>query len=468
MNSQCENLLFETAPLKNAFVRLALPAVLGQIIIVIYNVADTFFIGLTGDDAKLTAITVCMPAFMFLSAISNLFGIGGCSTISRALGRNNEDKAANISAFSLWSSIVTALSYILLVVLFMDYFINWLGGKNQQIHIYAKEYLFITVILGGVFTVISNVLSHLIRSEGHGFKSGMGIILGGILNIILDPLFMFVILKPGNEILGAALATALSNFISMFFFIFVIYKNRFTSALSFSPKKISVKDGIAADVFAVGLPACIMTVCENISYAVLDNLLSSYGILIQTGIGVAKKVNMLAHSIVRGMTQGMLPLISYNYSQGNFDRMKKATSLTIKISILCALVCLACCLIFDKSLVSIFIQSGSQAVVYGGKFLIILCLGEPFSACAYSCISFFQAVGMGKNSFLLAVMRKGVIDIPLMFMLNKIFPIYGAAWATPTAEVLCCIMSIIMICKFMIKDEKKVCSEICNYKPEVI
>lgn len=462
MNTEREKTLFETMPLPKAMFQLAFPAVLGQIIIVIYNVADTFFIGLTGDDSKLTAVTICMPAFMFLSAISNLFGIGGCSTISRALGNNNKDRAGNIAAFSLWGCILTALGYILFVSCFINSFIDWLGGNKIQIHTYAYQYLVVTVIFGGVFTAISNVLSHLIRSEGNGFASGFGMMLGGILNIVFDPLFMFVLLKPGNEILGAALATALSNLISMLFFILIIFKNRFHSSLSFSPKKIMLTEGIAADVFAVGLPACVMTLCENLSYAVLDHLLAEYGVTVQAGIGVAKKVNMMAHSIVRGMAQGMLPLISYNYAWENHDRMKNASILTIKVSVLCASVCTLTSLVLSKQLVGIFIQSTSQSLTYGANFLIILCLGGPFSACAYSCISFFQATGMGKKAFLLAVMRKGMIDIPLMFLLDRLLPIYGAVVATPATDILCCAVSIVLLYKTMQTTEKCHSAEICH------
>lgn len=465
MNTQKEKILFEGTPLNKVFLKLALPAVLGQIVIVIYNIADTFFIGLTGNDAKLTAITVCMPAFMFLSAISNLFGIGGCSTISRALGKNNRKRASQISSFAIWSSIFTTILYIVFLIFFMDNFINWLGGKNSLVHIFAKNYLYITVILGGIFTVISNVLSHLVRAEGNGFKSGFGVILGGIMNIILDPLFMFVILKPGNEILGAAIATMLSNLISMIFFIIVIYKNRFNSVLSFSIKNFSIKNKIATDVLSVGLPACTMTIFENISYAVLDNLLCSYGLLIQTGIGVAKKINMLAHSIVRGMTQGMMPLISYNYSCKNISRMKQSVNLTLKISVICSFVCMIISLIFAEPLVEIFIQSGSEAIIFGKNFLRILCLGGPFSAFAYGCISFFQAVGMGKKSFVLAIMRKGIIDIPMMFILNHFLSFYGTIYATPLADGLCCIVSLILITNFMNEPEKETQKvfNICNY-----
>ena len=333
-----KNYILGEAPLSKSVLKLVTPAVIGQIILVIYNIADTFFISLTGDDAKITAITVCMPAFMFISAISNLFGIGGCSVISRALGEKDENKASNTSAFSFWGCFVTTMIYVLSIYIFTDSFIDILGGTNENVHRYSIQYLFITVIACGIFTSISGLMSHLLRSEGHGFESGFGIALGGIANIVLDPLFMFVLLSPGHEIMGAAMATSLANIISTLYFVIVLYKNRYTTVISFSPMNFKVSDGIASGVLISGLPAAIMTLFENISYAFLDKLISAYGLTMQTGIGIAKKINMLAHSMVRGISQGMMPLISYNYACENKKRMRSAVSISTGASVICAFI----------------------------------------------------------------------------------------------------------------------------------
>ena len=468
MNTLKEKRLFEDAPILEAVAKLAVPTVIGQIILVIYNIADTFFIGLTGSDAEVTAITICTPMFMFISAVSNLFGIGGCSAISRALGKNDEIKAKNISSFAFWGCIFTTVIYSAVSYKFIDKFINLLGGTNTEVHYYAYIYIIITVVIGGFATSVSALLSHLIRSEGHGFPASFGIALGGILNIILDPVFMFVILKPGQEVMGAALATAISNIISIIFFICFMLKNRFNSVLSFAPKYFCMDKGIAKDVFVAGFPAFVMTVCENFSYGVLDKLLSQYGIKVQAGIGVAKKVNMLAHSIVRGMAQGMLPLISYNYAKRNMKRMKKALITSTAFSVFCAVICAVSCFIFKNQLMEMFLQNSSDSVDFGAKFLCILCIGSPFSACAYSCISFFQALGYGKKSFILAIMRKGLFDIPLMFILNRIYPIFGAVLATPIADIICCIAAIISVYPFLKECSTQKSGKICNTTLEVV
>lgn len=444
-----ETRIFEEYPILRAVLTLAIPTVISQIILVIYNMADTFFIGRTGSEAMLTSVTVCMPAFMFLSAISNLFGVGGSSVISRALGAGDVKRAKYTAGFAFWGCVAVTALYSLGALVLIHPFVNALGGKDLQVHDNACRYLRWTVIVGGLGTSLNALLGHLVRSEGRSMQAGFGIAMGGVLNIALDPLFMFVILKPGNEVAGAAIATMLSNLCATLYFLLVIYLNREQSVLSLKPSRRSLDRGIPKDVLATGLPACLMTLCENISYAVLDNLMGSFGMLAQAGIGVAKKVNMLAHCMVRGMAQGVLPLIGYNYAAKNYHRMRRTVVLSTAISVGLATLCMAISLLFSRQLIGVFIRGDSPSVDYGAAFLRILCVGGPFSACAYAFISFFQATGESFKSFILAILRKGLLDIPLMFILLRAIPVYGIVWATPIADTVCCIVAIVMFAVFI-------------------
>ena len=444
-----ETRIFEQYPIVRAVLALAVPTVISQIILVIYNMADTFFIGLAGSDAMITAVTVCMPAFMFLSAISNLFGVGGASVIARALGANDVGRARSTAAFAFWGCALVTLAYSLGAALLIHPFVNLLGGSDPAVHGSACRYLTWTVALGGLATSLNALLGHLVRSEGRSVQAGFGIALGGVLNIALDPLFMFALLPRGNEVLGAAIATSLSNLIAMLYFLAVLWVNRGRSVLSLAPRREALAGGIPGEVLATGLPACLMTLCENISYAVLDNLMATFGMMAQAGIGVAKKVNMLAHCMVRGMAQGVLPLIGYNFASRNYHRMRQAVLISAGISVGLATGCMALCLLFSRGMIGVFIQHESQSLDYGAAFLRILCIGGPFSACAYAFISFFQATGESRKSFLLAILRKGLLDIPLMFMLLRPLPIYGIVWATPIADTICCGVSIVMFTIFI-------------------
>lgn len=444
-----EKELFERTPVFKAIATLALPSVMGQIILVIYNMADTFFVGMTGSDAMITAVTVCMPAFMFLSAISNLFGVGGASLISRMLGLQDKKSARSASAFAFWGCLAMTVLYALGVRIFLDGFVDLLGGTAAEVHGHARGYMLIAVIGGGAVTALNTLLSHLVRAEGRSMQASLGIIIGGVLNIALDPLFMFVILKPGNEVLGAALATMLSNCGALIYFAVFLIRNRSSMIFSVRPGKAMLSGGIPKNVISIGIPACLMTLCENISYAVLDKMMSVTGTATQAGIGVAKKVNMLAHCIVRGMAQGVLPLIGYNFAAGNKKRMRSTVYLSATMSVFISTLCMLACIFFSGPLISVFLQSGSESHLYGEKFLKILCIGAPFSACAYTVISFFQATGHMMKSLVLALLRKGILDIPLMYLLNQVVPIYGIVAATPTADVLCCVASVILFIVFI-------------------
>lgn len=441
--------LFENSSVPKAVFSLAFPTVIGQIILVIYNMADTFFVGLAGSDVMLAAVSLCMPAFMFLSAISNLFGVGGASVISRALGKQDIDRVKASSSFAFWGCLITAAVYSAAAFLARDSFIDILGGTNPEVHENASEYLLYTVVIGGAATSTGMLFSHLIRAEGRAVHASIGIAIGGIFNILLDPLFMFVILPPGKEALGAAVATMLSNFLSLLYFITVLAAIRKKSWLRFRPCRAMLKGNIPKEILETGLPACIMTLFENISYAVLDKLMSLEGLAMQAGVGVAKKLNMLAHCSVRGIAQGALPLIGYTYSSGNRKRMRETVKTAHIAAIGMAALCMVINLIFASQLTGVFIHSGSISLNYGADFLRILCVGGPFSASAYTFISFFQATGEGGKSLLLAVLRKGFVDIPLMFLLGRFIPIYGIVLATPVADTICCVAANSMFIRYI-------------------
>ena len=446
-----ESKLFASVPVNRAIVKLAVPAVLSQIILVAYNMADTLFIGLTGSDSMITAVTICMPAFMFLSAFSNLFGIGGGSAISRMLGKKDPKTASRISSFAFWACVLVTVLYALGSYLLADPFVDLLGGRHPAVHGLAKEYLFWTVTCFGLCASVSTLLSHLVRSEGHALQASIGIMFGGVMNILLDPLFMFVILPPGHEILGAAVATSLSNLLAvLYYLVFILTISRKKKTiLSIHPGSIRLSGKIIGEIFISGLPACLMTLFENISFMILDNLMQINGIVMQAGLGVAKKINMLSHSIVRGVTQGVLPLIAYNYGSRDHKRMYSVFYRSASASCILALICMAAYLLFSRFFVGLFIQSESDSILYGAQFLRILCIGCPFSALAYAIISFFQATKQGGKALLVALSRKGWLDIPLMFILQRIDPVRGIVSATPIADVLCCILAVVLFLFFV-------------------
>ena len=449
MQESAKKELFASMKVGKAIRKLAVPAVLSQIILVAYNMADAFYIGLTGEEELITSIAICMPAFMFLSAISNLFGIGGGSGISRSLGKGKDHRAAGLSSFAFWACAAITAVYCLATLIWADPFVNLLGGSHIRVHEEAKTYLFLTVTCFGICAALNTLMSHLVRSEGNSLQASIGIMVGGVLNILLDPLFMFVILEPGKEVLGAAIATSLSNLIALFYYFVYLFIVRKKTVLTFLPSKIKINRKVLKEVFISGLPACLMTLFENVSFMILDNLMSANGVILQAGLGVAKKINMLSHSIVRGVSQGVLPLIAYNYASKNYTRMRSAFFQSAALSVGIATITMVLYLIFGPGLVSWFIQGDSPSIQEGAVILRILCIGGPFSAFAYAVISLFQATKRGFKALWLAMSRKGIIDIPLMFLLRLWIPTYGIVWATPIADMACCLIAVILLIVFL-------------------
>lgn len=439
--------LFANKPIFKSIMALAIPSVVGQIILVLYNMADTYFVGLTKDNSMLTAVSICMPAYMILTAISNLFGVGAASVIARSLGKKNHDRAKNSASFAVWGCIGLTLLYAVFLIACKDPFINWIGGSNPAVHDKAGMYLMIAVVGFALPTTLNTLFSHLLRAQGKSLHASIGIVLGAVLNIALDPLFIFCINGIEHAYIGVALATGIANFIALIYYIVYLIHKRESIMISFKIKKAIFQNHIPGEVIIVGTPACLMTLCENISYAVLDNLMSGVSLSAQAGVGVAKKINMFAHSAVRGMAQGVLPLIGFNKSSGNRQRMKKIVFASGGICVGIALVCLLINYCFATQLSSIFIQdqaTQAQALYYSAEFLKIFSIGAPFSAIAYTVISFFQAVGKAWRSLILALLRKGILDIPLMFILQIYIPIYGIVWATPIADIACCVIALVL------------------------
>lgn len=466
-----KRLLFEKAPITNAIFSLAIPSIISQLILVIYNMVDTFFIGQASrmiDESLaselIAGVTISMPIYMILTAISNLFGIGAASVISRSLGKGNLWRAKNSSRFAFWGCLFTTLAYSLLILLINKPVAYFISGGAPLTAKFAEEYILFCVCIFGVPTAINTLFSHLIRSQGKSTHASIGIALGGILNCILDPIFIFVIFDIEDAAIAAALATGVANVVALIYYLVLFFLKRKTLVISLKLSSKALSENIPKEVLRIGTPACLMTLCENISYIILDNLVGtvltlnalteetlSLSASALAGVGVAKKINMVAHSIVRGMSQGVLPLIGYNKSSGNRRRMTKIVYVSGLISFSIALLCTLLSFTFARPFSNIFVHE-EQSILYASLFLKILSIGAPLSALAYTVISFFQAVGKAWRSLILALLRKGILDIPLMYIFHYIASqnenSFGPGlilWATPISDFVCAIISLTLL-----------------------
>ncbi len=432
MNNMMEKeQLFSSAPVGKAIISLAVPTVIAQLITVVYNMADTFFIGQLGDPNQVAAATLAMPLFMFLTAFANLFGIGGASMISRCLGVGEREKARHTSAFCIWGAIAISLCYGIAAVLLKDTLLPLLGADNDT-SAFCASYIFWTIGVGAVPTVLNAELAHLIRSEGYSGRASFGVAFGGILNMVLDPIFIFLFKM---DITGAAIATMLSNVAATAYFFIFLYRIRKSTTITPSPRCFTLKQGIPSEVMAVGLPSFIMTLMSTLSNLTLNKMIADYSNEAVAGMGIAKRIDLMAFAIAQGMTQGTLPLIGFNYSSGNHKRMMAAIKALLMDCILVALAGMALMFLGAAPIIRCFIND-SATVEFGRSFLRIICLACPTTALNFLSVTIFQATGKKLQPLILSLLRKGGLDIPLMLIFDSMLGIDGIAWATPLADAL--------------------------------
>ncbi len=438
--------IYESMPVRRAVITLALPTIISQLITVLYNMADTFFVGQMNDPDQVAAATLAMPAFVLLTGIANLFGIGGSSLISRYLGSGQREKARHCAAFSVWGAGTVALVYGLTIMLLRPTILPLLG-TTEATYDYCYKYLFWTVTVGAVPTVLSACLAHLIRSEGYSKQASVGIAMGGVLNMILDPIFIFTF---GLKIEGAAIATMLSNLAAMIYFFCFLYRIRQKSVLTPSPKYFTFRHRIPFETVSVGFPSFMMICMGFVSNAVLNKLVASYSSEAIAGMGIAKKIDMLAFAIANGMTQGVLSLIAYNYASGNRKRMNDAIKTTFLYTLILATVGAVFLFTCAAPVLRFFIDN-KETVKYGQYFLRTICLTCPTISVTFIIISIFQATGRKIQPMILSLLRKGGTDIPFMFLLNHFYAAYGIAWATPISDTVAMLIAIGLFVPFIRK-----------------
>lgn len=444
-----ETEIFERYPVPKAVMALAIPTVITQIITIIYNFADTWYVGRTNNAAAVAALSVCMPVYIIMAALANLFGVGGASVIARSLGARQPERARKAFAFSLWGGAVISLAYGLVIALCRPWLIPLIGGDAAS-YGYIYDYMFWTMIVGSLPSVMNALFGHLVRSVGAARQASFGMSLGAVLNIILDPLFMFVILPPGHEVTGAAIATLISNIAATVYFLVFLSRHKENPVFALSPREISLKGRLPGQILVIGFPAALSTTLAMVSNIFANALVVEYGSAAVAGMGVAKKINTLAFNIVMGLTQGVLPLVGYNFGARNDKRMKN----TIWVTGACALTFSLGCLVFfrgfSSQLVAFFIKD-APTIAFGESFLDIIALGVPLCAFSYSINTVFQATGKKIRSFILSILRKGLLDIPAMFALKSIYGAMGVVWATPLAESVSAIIAIGLFASFMVK-----------------
>jgi len=439
--SSAKQQLFETMPVSKAIATLAVPTIISQLINLIYNMVDTLYIGMTGDAYKTAAVTLAFTVFMMTISFANLFGMGGGSQIARLMGIGRKEEAKHVSAFSFYGAIAIALAYSLLIGTLLDPILNLLGASSATIG-FARQYVWLVVIFGNVPVILSMTCAHLLRNTGYSKQASIGLSGGGILNIILDPIFMFVVLPKGMEVFGAALATLLSNIAACIYLVMVMKRVSGDAPLSIrfsDARKISAE--AKKNLFAVGIPSAVLTGMFDVACIFLNSLMAAHGDLELAAIGIVMKAERLPNAVNIGLCQGMLPLVAYNYSSGNWKRMNKTIHTARLYGLVIAAVSIVMFLIFAPPIVHIFLSTSvgnvaesTVTIGFAAVFLRLRCVASIPQFLNYSTSFCMQAVGDGRDTLIHAIVRQCGFYIPLMYLLNGLFGVYGLASALVVGE----------------------------------
>lgn len=444
--------LFAEVPVPQALLTMAVPTIISQVINLIYNMVDAFFIGRTGNSYMMAATSVTLTMVMMNVALSNLFGIGGGSLAARLMGQKRNEEGRYVSSFSLYGAVCIALLYSFLVGIFLDPLLGILGASSATIG-YAHSYAVIVIVIGSLPGILSMALAHLLRNTGFSAKASFGLSMGGILNCFLDPLFMFVILPPGMEVTGAAAATTISNTIACLYLLYAYKKAGKDAPLSMNPKDaLRIGEAERQSLFAVGIPSALLTGLFDLANICVNIIASGHNDLVLAGMGIVMKVERIPNAVNIGICQGMLPIVAFNYSSGNHQRMKETINTARLAGLLISCLSIIFFQIFASDVTKVFLstktadsETALRTIGYAALFLRIRCFASPVQMLNYHTSFCMQAMGKGRETLLHAFVREIVLYIPLMFILDGLFGETGLAAALPVGEGLAALFAFYLL-----------------------
>lgn len=428
--------LFENAPVPKAVAVMAVPTMISMLVVVIYNMADTFFIGQTGDPMQVAAVSLATPVFMVFMALGNLFGIGGSSAISRALGEKKIERARQISSFCCYGSLGLGVIMSFLFLVGMDVILKLIGASENTIG-YARSYLSY-IAFGGPFIMFGTAFGNILRGEGASKESMIGNMIGTVVNIILDPIMILVL---GWGVAGAAVATVIGNMAASAFYLQYFLRKK--SSLSIRLKDFRMGERIAVSVASIGIPASLNNILMSCANIVLNHVLAGYGDTPVAAMGVAAKANMLVVLLQIGLCAGIQPLIGYNYGARNKKRLLKVVWFTGACAVVMGTVLTLFMVIARASIIRAFIND--RAVIdYGIQMVIALQISGPVLGILFLCINTIQGMGKALPSLVLTICRQGLVFIPMVFLMNQLWGLEGVIYAQPTADFFSIVLSVFL------------------------
>lgn len=444
MEQNAQRELFETLPIPKAVAKLMLPTIIGSLVMVLYNLADTYFVGLLNDPVQNAAVTFVAPLMLAFNAVNNLFGVGSSSLMSRSLGLKEYDTVRKTSAIGIYCSVFCGLMITLLCLAFEPFVLKMIGVDASTAKATAG-YMRWAVTCGAVPSIVNVVFGYLFRSEGAALHASIGTMSGCLLNIILDPI---MILGLGMGAAGAGLATFLSNCFACTYFLVLMRIKRGKTFIRIHPKYFRPNRRILSGIFGVGIPAAIQNLLNVTGMTILNNIAASYGTSVVASIGIAQKIYQIPMQVALGGGQGVMPLVGYNFSSKNYRRMSGTIRFLLSVMVPVMVAVAVGMWLASGPLIGIFMKN-SDIIHYGGMFLKAMSIALPFLVVDFIIVGVFQSIGYGTWSLIFAVLRKIVFEIPAILILNKCLGVDGIAYGAFVAELLLAFIGSVVLLRIL-------------------
>ncbi|MDE7232703.1 MAG: MATE family efflux transporter [Lachnospiraceae bacterium] len=435
-----ENELFEKMPVHKAYFKLGLPVVFGMVISLIYNMVDTYFIAQTGNTNLVAGVSIGAPVFTLMIALGDIFGLGGSSVISRLFGQKLDDDGKRLSVFCFYGALLCGILVTALLMIFRQPVLHLLGADAETMSYASQYYTFIA--LGAPFIIVTYTPSNLLRTEGFAAASMIGSVLGAVVNMILDPIFIAVL---GLGAAGAAIATVIGNICTDIFFVwFLLMKSK---RLSVNPTGFHITAAEIGSIFAIGIPSSITNLTQSLGIALTNRFLLPYGNDKVAAMGIVMKVNLIAVLILVGFAFGAQPLIGYNYGAKNQDRLKKILKFCYSFECGAAAVLAIVLSLAAPALLGMFIQDAS-IINIGVPMLRMQQLGMIFMAVVLVTTCTFQSMGKAWGAFWLSASRQGLIFAAVILIASGMFGYSGVLLSQAVSDLLTAGLAVILLRKF--------------------
>jgi len=435
-NENAENELMARMKVSKAVATMAIPSVISSLVTVVYNMADTFFVGQTGDPLQVAAVSLTNPIFILFMAVANMFGMGGSAVASMALGEQNQKRMKQVSTFITYASLAVGILFALVLVGFMQPILS-IFSANEETYALARGYVF-HISYGAPFIIWSAAASFVVRSEGASKEAMIGSMIGTIANIVLDP-----VLISGFHLgaAGAAVATTLGNILASLYYLWYFVKK--SNNFSIGIRNFTCRYGIFSGICSCGLPTAIFSTLMSVSTIVLNQILVAYGNAPVAAIGIVFKANMFITFLQMGLANGVQPLLGYNFGSGDKKRFQDIAAYTKKCCIVIGILATLLFFVFRRQIIGLFIQD-EEVIMYGVRMLIAYMLSGPVIGILFMNMNCMQSVGKAFWATILSVLRQGVLLIPLLFLLNALGGLTGVIYGQALTDYIAVILSVLM------------------------